>query len=232
MLTGVLLDKAFFDTTAPGVYLYGFSSLGTAQNYEVSSVVPRFLTIAKKPVSGFVLDTRTLLGATPAQFDAVFTEPVRGGPPVPRPRRLHRIQHAGRPARGGARDRATGWRNACRARAVLHVRSLAGLTVCRGAAAQSHCPDARTFLTATEAQEKMKEMLKENEESKVRIVTNLYGANPFTPVELARAVEDFVPDIIPRIGAMLASGTQLDPMHRTVLEQVQSGKLRPVVSPT
>ncbi len=28
VLTGVLLDKAFFDTTAPGVYLYGFSEPG------------------------------------------------------------------------------------------------------------------------------------------------------------------------------------------------------------
>lgn len=80
VLSGVTFDRAFFNTTTPGDYSFGFSNTGTALNYEVVATTPGSLTIERQTITGQVGDARSLLGAAPASYPVVFTPPQFGGP--------------------------------------------------------------------------------------------------------------------------------------------------------
>jgi hypothetical protein len=229
VLSGVLMDTVFFDSTFAGVYSYGFGNAGTAQNYVVTDLRPGTLTITKRPVTGQVADASSIFGAVPQFFDAAFTAPVRSGPqfrvrgtvsaevlnpgqfpivPMVEPLGLSTLADI---ERNYSFDLRPG---------VLTVEAppLSPVILTQG-----------TLPTAEETQDKMTKLLDEIEktQSKVQVVYNFSGANPLTPYDLARASEAFSPDLAALVPGLLAgdAAKNFSPEQIAFLEQLRDGKL-------
>jgi hypothetical protein len=80
VLTGVTFDRSFSAATAPGTYLYQFSSLGRADNYIVTSWNAGALLVAPRPMTVTAQDVESVVGAVPPLTAISGFAPLAGGP--------------------------------------------------------------------------------------------------------------------------------------------------------
>ena len=226
VLSGVVFDRAFFNTVDPGVYSYGFSSTGTAQNYVVNAVTPGSLTVTKKPITGRVNDARSVMGAVPPSAGATFTPlqfgwpqfTIKGVPP-------QNATHPGEFALTPVIEPLNG-------ATLADIERYYAFDVQPGTLTLDSPPldpvviTQGVFPTQEDVTKQMGDILSQ-EQSRVRIVTNLSGAYPLTSVELARAAVDFGPDLAELIPGLLSSESSklFTDEQKTLLEQLRGGKL-------
>ena len=226
VLSGVTFDRAFFDSSTPGDYSFGFSNTGVARNYEVIGTTPGTLTIGRQAITGQVSDSRGIMGATPPTFSAVFTPPHFGGPqftieavadralvrpgqyiltPVIRPLGSATLEDIARYYTFDLRPGTL----------TLDAPPLDPVVFAQG-----------TFPAPEDTLKKMGDILAQ-EESKVEVVYNLGGGNPLTPYDLSRAARDFGPELASLAPGLLASDTvkSFTKDQVKLLEQLRDGKL-------
>jgi len=80
VLGGVQFDTAALTGLAPGSYLIRPSHSGTAQNYQVASVVPGVLTVGRRPVTVAADNISIYAGLEPVLTTHANSDPVAGGP--------------------------------------------------------------------------------------------------------------------------------------------------------
>ncbi|WP_129649388.1 MBG domain-containing protein [Peristeroidobacter agariperforans] len=226
VLSGVTFDRAFFNTTAPGDYSFGFSNTGTTLNYEVVATTPGSLTIERQTITAQVSDTRSVWGAAPASYPVMFTPPQFGGPqftieaapdripdrpgqyiltPVIKPLGSATLEEI---ERYYTFDLQPGT-------LILDAPPLNPVVLKQGA-----------ILSAEEVTKQMRDIL-DQEQSKVEVVYNLGGGNPLTPYDLSRAARDFGPELVALAPGLLASDTvkSFTKDQVELLEQLRDGKL-------
>jgi hypothetical protein len=224
VLSGVTFDRAFFDTTTPGVYSYGFSNTGVARNYEVVGTTPGSLTIERRTVTGQVSDTRSVFGAAPASYPVMFTPPRFGEPqftidavPEQTPDRpgQYILTPVIRPLGGATLEDIERYYtfDLQPGTLTLDAPPLDPVVLTQG-----------LFLTQEDV---TKSDFLAQEESKVEVVYNLGGGNPLTPYDLSRAARDFGPELVALAPGLLASETvkSFTKDQVELLEQLRDGKL-------
>ncbi len=80
VLTGVQFNTAALASLAPGMHLVSPTSLGTAQNYAVTSIVPGLFTVNRRSIIVSGDDANSVAGVIPPLTASRSFTPVAGGP--------------------------------------------------------------------------------------------------------------------------------------------------------
>jgi len=224
VLSGVTFDRAFFNTTTPGDYSFGFSNTGTALNYEVVATTPGSLTIERQTITGQVGDARSLFGAAPASYPVMFTPPQFGGPQFTIEAAPERI------ADSPGQYVLTPVIKPLGSATLEEIERYYAFDLQPGTLTLDAPPVDPVIIVQgtfpTEEELNQKGRIVTETESTIDIAY-LNGGVPLTPRDLSRAASDFGPELVALAPGLLASEAAKNFTKEQVelLEQLRDGKL-------